>query len=76
MPLGYYYWVCGSSEAVAFYRASVHGRIGLAATLVLLIAAFSAPVQLLLFAAVDLAGATWTALGFRKAATVQARPAT
>ena len=75
IPLGYYYWVCGSSDVVAFFRASVHGRVVFAATIVLLIAAFSAPVQLLLFAAVDLAGATWTVLGLRRAANTQARPA-
>lgn len=68
IPLGYYYWACGSSDTVAFFRATIPGRIVFAATAVLLIAAFSAPKQLLLFAAIDLAGAAWTALGLRKAA--------
>ncbi len=75
IPLGYYYWVCGSSNVVAFFRARIRGRIVFAATTVLLIATFSAPIQLLLFAAIDLAGAAWTALGLRKAASVQAQPA-
>jgi hypothetical protein len=38
------------------------------ASVVLLIVAFSAPIQLLLFAAIDLAGAAWTYQGLRKAA--------
>ncbi len=67
IPLGYYYWVCGSAEVVAFFRATISGRIMFAATIVLLIAAFSAPMQLLLFAAIDLAGAAWTAVGLRQA---------
>ena len=68
IPLGYYYWVCGSNDAVAFFRASIHGRIIFAATVVLLITVFSAPKQMLLFAAIDLAGAAWTARGLRKVA--------
>ena len=68
IPLGYYYWASGSSDLVAFFRATIPGRLVFAATTVLLIVAFSAPIQLLLFAAIDLAGAAWTALGLRKAA--------
>ena len=76
IPLGYYYWACGSSNAVAFFRATIPGRIVFAATTVLLIAAFSAPMQLLLFAAIDLAGAAWTAVGLRKAAGTNPQTAT
>ena len=68
IPLGYYYWACGSADVLAFFRASIHGRIFFAATIVFLIAVFSAPIQMLLFAAIDLAGAVWTALGLRKVA--------
>jgi hypothetical protein len=68
IPLGYYYWACGSANVVAFFRASIHGRIFFAAIIVLLIAAYSAPIQMLLFVAIDLAGAVWTARGLRKAA--------
>lgn len=68
IPLGYYYWVCGSADIVAFFRASIHGRVVFAATIVLLVAVFAAPVQILLFAAIDVAGVLWTAQGLRKAA--------
>jgi hypothetical protein len=66
--LGYYYWVCGSANLVEFFRASIRGRIGFAVLVVLLIVLFKAPLQLLLFAGVDLAGAVWTALAMRKPA--------
>jgi hypothetical protein len=63
--VGYYYWACGTANAVAFFRATVGGRIAFAALMGLLIVLFSAPTQLVLFAAVDLAGAAWTARGLR-----------
>ncbi len=66
--LGYYYWVCGNANLVEFFRASIRGRIGFAVLVVLLIVLFKAPLQLLLFAGVDLAGAVWTALAMRKQA--------
>lgn len=69
LPLGYYYWVCGSANLVEFFRASIRGRILFAAVIVLLIAAFSAPLQMLLFAGIDLAGAAWTFHGLRKTAS-------
>lgn len=72
IPLGYYYWVCGTSGAVAFFRATIPGRLIFVATMVLLITAFGAPKQLLLFAAIDLAGAAWTYIGLRKAASAGA----
>ena len=61
--VGYYYWACGAANAVAFFRATVGGRIAFAVLMGLLILVFSAPWQLILFAAVDLAGAAWTARG-------------
>jgi hypothetical protein len=67
VPVGYYYWVCGSANMVEFFQASIVGRILFAAIVVLLIVAFSAPVQILLFAGIDLAGAAWTALCLRQA---------
>jgi hypothetical protein len=63
--LGYYYWACGSADAVAFFRASVPGRLGFATLCTLLVVFYSAPPQLLLFGAVDTAGALWTALALR-----------
>jgi hypothetical protein len=64
--LGYYYWTCGNANAVEFFRATVRGRILFAALMVLLIVLFAAPLQLVLFAAIDLAGAAWTARGLRQ----------
>jgi hypothetical protein len=64
IPLGYYYWVCGSANVVEFFRASIRGRLLFAATIVL-----SAPIQMLLFAGIDLAGAAWTYQGLRKSAS-------
>jgi hypothetical protein len=66
--LGYYYWSCGTAGAIAFYRATVRGRIMFAALTLLLVVLFEAPVQLLLFGVIDLVGAAWTAQGLRKAA--------
>ncbi len=70
--VGYYYWHCGNAGAVAFFHATVRGRIAFAALMVFLIILFAAPVQLLLFAAVDLAGAAWTAWALRQSAGMQA----
>ena len=66
--LGYYYWMCGSRDAVAFFGATVAGRGLFAALCVFLVVLFGAPMQLLLFALIDLLGAAWTAAGLRKAA--------
>ena len=68
VPVGYYYWHCGAANVVEFFRASVRGRILFAAIVVLLVALYAAPVKILLFAAIDVAGAVWTAYGLRKAA--------
>jgi hypothetical protein len=65
LVVGYYYWVCGRADAVEFFRASIRGRILFAVLLLLLVAVFSAPVQLLLFGVIDLVGAAWTAQGLR-----------
>ena len=73
--IGYYYWACGVAGAVDFFRASVRGRMLFAGLIVLLVAAFAAPAQLLLFGVIDLAGAAWTAQGLRKTASNEAAPA-
>jgi hypothetical protein len=64
--VGYYYWHCASVGAVDFFHATVRGRMAFAALMVLLIVLIAAPVALLLFAAVDLAGAAWTAWALRQ----------
>lgn len=63
--LGYYYWSCAQAEALAFYHASIRGRILFAALSVVIVVAFNAPPQLLLFAVIDVLGAAWTAMGLR-----------
>jgi hypothetical protein len=63
--VGYYYWVCGSADAVAFFRASIRGRILFALLMVFLVVVFKAPAQLILFGVIDLLGAAWTAKGLR-----------
>ena len=68
LVLGYYYWVCGMAGAVAFFRATVGGRIAFAALMLLLVVGFAAPAQILLFGILDLLGAAWTFSGLRKAA--------
>lgn len=65
--LGSYYWVCGAAGDVTFMRVSVIGRFVFAALCVALVLAVSAPLQLLLFGAVDIAGALWTSRGLRSA---------
>ena len=70
--VGYYYWACGTVGAVEFFRVSVRGRILFASLCLVLVLAFSAPVQLLLFGLVDLLGAAWTAHGLRTQATTVA----
>jgi len=58
--LGYYYWACGSAGAVAFFRATVAGRVLFFGLSTALVVVFDAPLQLLLFGAIDLVGAAWT----------------
>lgn len=75
--LGFYYWACGSADAVAFFHASIRGRVLFAALSLLIVVVFAAPAQLLLFAVIDLLGAAWTARGLSAGARegVSARPA-
>lgn len=65
--LGYYYWACGVADLVTFFKATIKGRFLYAGLSVLLIVVFQAPIQLLLFAAIDIAGALWTWRGLRAA---------
>lgn len=66
--LGSYYWVCGAAGDVHFMRISVIGRFVFAALCLALVLTVSAPPQLLLFGAIDIAGALWTSRGLRGAA--------
>src|SRR5205814_280228 len=63
--IGYYYLRGAGMEDRPFFRWSIHGRLFAAGGFGALVALKLAQPQLLLFAAVDLAGATWTTLALR-----------
>lgn len=65
LVVGYYYLACASAEVIAFYRATIAGRLGFAGLLAVLVVLYSAPIQLLLFGLVDVAGAIWSSQGLR-----------
>lgn len=67
--VGYYYWACGRAGAVAFFRATIRGRLAFCVGGATLVALAGAPVQLLMFGTADLAGAAWTAWALRSAAS-------
>ena len=66
--LGHYYRVCGASDARAFFAASVNGRLAFCAMMAGLVLTGAGPWMLLLFGAVDVAGALWTWAALRGAA--------
>lgn len=66
--LAVYYVVAARSGAVAVMRATVPVRAAAALAFAALVGLDLAPVGLLLFAAVDFAGALWTALASRSLA--------
>lgn len=67
LVVGYYYWACGRAGAIAFYRATIAGRLAFCTGCVMLVLLAGAPLQLLLFGFVDVAGAAWTAWALRGA---------
>lgn len=69
--LGYYYVAAGLGNARPFVVASVYGRFAFCAGCVGLVVLVSAPWQLLLFGAVDVAGALWTFFALRYEAAAQ-----
>jgi hypothetical protein len=72
--LGYYYLVAAAEGLAGLYRATVVAR-GVA-TVIMTVIALVALHQLLLFAALDAAGAVWTGLAMRTAVPPSAdRPA-
>jgi hypothetical protein len=58
--LGMYYWTCALANLRPFFVASVYGRFLFCAGCVGLFLFADAPWQLLIFGAIDLAGAAWT----------------
>ncbi len=65
--LGYYYLQASRFGLVPFYRATVAGRGFVFVSFLAFALLGLAPATLVLFGAVDLAGAAWTALGLRSA---------
>ncbi|MFO1249736.1 MAG: hypothetical protein U1E77_12965 [Inhella sp.] len=63
--LGAYYWAMGAADVRAFFRATLWGRALFALACLGLVLAANAPWTLLLFGALDLAGAAWTAGALR-----------
>jgi hypothetical protein len=73
--LGSYYVAMARAQALAFFYATLWGR-GLFALLCLgLVMSARAPQPLLLFGAIDLLGAGWTAWALRRAQTEEETPA-
>jgi hypothetical protein len=58
--LGYYYIVAAKSDACAFFNATIHGRTWLFLAFVVLAVLEQTKTIIMLFGAIDLAGAIWT----------------
>jgi hypothetical protein len=67
--LGFYYGLAARFENVPFYRATVLGRAFVFVSFAAFVLLGLAPPALAFFGAVDLAGALWTALSLRSAAS-------
>ena len=65
MTLGFYYIAAARAEAVVFFRWTTWGRPFVLAAFIGLVLAGVAPPVLILFGAVDAAGAVWTYLALR-----------
>jgi hypothetical protein len=65
--VGAYHIVGARNELLPYIRATVWGRIGFAVLLGSLVLTSVMPMSLLLFAAIDLAAAIWTAIALRRA---------
>lgn len=68
IPLGAIYLVAAKSEATAVFRITVWNRYWILVAFVALWQFGIAPPQLIIFAIVDVAGATWTWVSLRKSA--------
>jgi hypothetical protein len=64
--VGAYHIVGARNDLLPYIRASIWGRIGFAVLLAGLVVLSLMPRSLLLFAAIDLAGAVWTAVALRQ----------
>ena len=63
--LGYYYLQAARNELTAFFRATVYGRTAVLVFFIAFVVLKLAPPALILFGAIDAAGAMWTALCLR-----------
>jgi hypothetical protein len=63
--VGYYYIQVARHRLTAFYRFTLHCRVFFPVFTVVLVVAGMVEPMLLLFGAIDLAGAAWTALALR-----------
>jgi hypothetical protein len=64
--IGAYHIVGARHDFLPYIRASVWGRVGFAVVLGALVVTAVMPTALLLFAAIDLAAAVWTAIALRQ----------
>jgi hypothetical protein len=71
--LAFYYLVMALIGATTMFRATVYGR-GLVVVALVVLAIATGPWQLILFAAVDAAGAAWTHLSLRRTAPASTDP--
>ena len=67
IAVGAYHIVAARNDLIPYIRATVWARIGFAVLLGGLVVASVMPRSLLLFAAIDVAGAVWTAVALRQA---------
>jgi hypothetical protein len=58
--IGFYFLVASRKRITEFFAATIHGRLAAAAVFVAIVVAGLGPLQLSLFAAVDLLTAAWT----------------
>lgn len=65
LDIGYLAFMASGSELRVFFRWSVHARLAVPVFLVAFVALGLAPPVLLLFGAIDVAGAVWTAVSLR-----------
>lgn len=65
IEIGVYFVVVARRELADFYWLSVFGRLGVGAGFIALVVLGAAPLQLLLFAVVDICSALWTAMTLR-----------
>jgi hypothetical protein len=64
--LGYYYITAAKSNAKAFFAATVHGKTWLLSAFIVLVLLGLAQPTLIIFGAIDFAGALWTWKSLRR----------